>query len=153
MHAGLTMLNRLLHYYWRFRRGMTLGVRAVVLGPSGVLLVRHGYTAGWHFPGGGIEPGETFLAALARELAEETGVRIIVPPELHGIFQFEAASKRDHVAVYVVRGFERWAAPKPNWEIREARFFALDALPADASAGVRRRLEEILQGRERGERW
>ncbi|HXL67362.1 MAG TPA: NUDIX domain-containing protein [Xanthobacteraceae bacterium] len=147
------MLNRLLHYYWRLRRGMTLGVRAVVLGPEGVLLVRHGYAAGWHLPGGGVEPGETFGQALARELAEETGVRLTVPPELHGIFQFEAASKRDHVAVYVVRGFERWAAPKPNWEIREARFFPLDALPEDASAGVRRRLEEILQGREKGEGW
>src|ERR1700674_3996658 len=135
------MLNRLLHYYWRLRRGMTLGVRAVVLGPEGVLLVRHGYAAGWHLPGGGVEPGETFGQALARELAEETGVRLTVPPELHGIFQFEAASKRDHVAVYVVRGFERLAAPKPNWEIRGQRVLQNAREPDDRKPGVRRRLK------------
>jgi ADP-ribose pyrophosphatase YjhB (NUDIX family) len=141
------MIRRLLHAYWRFARGMTLGVRGVVLDAGrGVLLVRHSYTGGWHFPGGGVEAGETLLEALTRELLEEGNVRLTGEPRLHGIFHNPGASKRDHVAIFVARQFD-WLGPvKPGAEIREARFFPPDRLPEGAGAGTRRRLDEILRG-------
>lgn len=148
------MIRRILHLYWRFARGLTLGVRGVVLDAGrGVLLVRHSYARGWHFPGGGVEPGETLLDALARELLEEGNVRLTDEPVLHGIFYNPSASKRDHVSIYVVRQFD-WLGPtKPTAEIREARFFPLDRLPEDATAGTRRRLKEILYSAPLASRW
>jgi 8-oxo-dGTP pyrophosphatase MutT (NUDIX family) len=126
---------------------MTLGVRAVVIDPEGrILLVRHSYVSGWHLPGGGIETGETALQSLARELAEEANVSWTAPPVLHGIFFNAHVSRRDHVAVYVIRKFQYEPGAKPSREIVECRFFHPSALPAEATEGTRTRIVEIIEG-------
>src|SRR6267154_3590960 len=80
-------LRRVLHFYWRFARGMTLGVRALVIDETGrIFLVKHSYVSGWHLPGGGVEAGETLTEAVARELHEEGNIEVTAPPQLHGIF-------------------------------------------------------------------
>jgi 8-oxo-dGTP pyrophosphatase MutT (NUDIX family) len=141
------MLRKFLHLYLRLSRGMTLGVRGAVLDGDGrVFLVRHGYVSGWHFPGGGVEPGESLGRALARELEEEGNIRITGTPLLHGVFQNTGAASRDHIALFVVRQFDCLGPPRLGWEIVEAGFFRLDRLPEGTSAGTRRRLEEILTG-------
>ena len=141
-------LRRLLHFYWRFARGMTLGVRAVVLdGDNRVFLVKHSYVAGWHLPGGGVEVGETFGDALRRELAEEGRIELSGDPSLHGIFLNSHVSRRDHVAVYVVRQFTQDRLPEPNREIVACGFFEAGALPAETTDGTRLRIAEVLQGR------
>jgi ADP-ribose pyrophosphatase YjhB (NUDIX family) len=139
--------SRVAHLSFLMSRPMTLGVRGIVFGlDESVLLVRHGYVPGWHFPGGGVEVGETFVHALARELEEEACVRAKGTPVLHGLYFNGHVSRRDHVAVYVIREFELLGVRAPDYEIAEARFFPRRAPPEGTSAGTRARLAEIFDG-------
>jgi 8-oxo-dGTP pyrophosphatase MutT (NUDIX family) len=139
-----TAVRHAMHLYWRFARPMTLGVRAALIHPErGVFLVRHGYTPGWHMPGGGVEAGETLEEAMAREANEEGHIVITGAPALHGMFFNRGISRRDHVAVYVVREFAQTRPRSPDREIVETGFFPLDMLPDGVTRGTRERLEEI----------
>lgn len=141
-------LRWVFHLYWRLVRSMTLGVRAVVLdGDNKVFLVKHSYVSGWYLPGGGVEVGETFLDALRRELIEEGRIELSDEPVLHGIFLNSHVSRRDHVAVYIVRHFRQDRLPEPNREIVACGFFDVAALPPDTTPGTRLRIAEVLDGK------
>ncbi|CAN7633711.1 NUDIX domain-containing protein [Devosia sp. LjRoot16] len=131
------------------RRRMVLGTRAVLLDGNRVLLLRHTYMPGWHFPGGGVEPGETAEDAARREAEEETGLRVEGPMRLLGLYlQKHEATNRDHVAVYVGRSFSEVKPFRPNSEIAEIGWFEMDALPEGMNPGTARRIAEIAAGTE-----
>jgi ADP-ribose pyrophosphatase YjhB (NUDIX family) len=133
---------------------MTLGVRGVVLNDRNqVFLIRHTYVPGWHLPGGGVETGETALAALGRELREEACITIDETPRLFGVFFNNRISRRDHVLVYVIRRFTVLEAKRPDREIAEAGFFPLDHLPDGTTVATRNRLAEILEGQPASTNW
>ncbi|WP_298254007.1 NUDIX domain-containing protein [Bradyrhizobium sp.] len=147
-------LRRLFHLYWRFARGTTLGVRAVVLDSDNrVFLVKHSYVSGWHLPGGGVETGETIRLALQRELIEEGRIAMVGEPTLFGVYLNSHVSRRDHVAVYVVRNFSQDRLPEPNREIIDCGFFETRALPPDTTRGTRLRISEVTENKPQIETW
>jgi 8-oxo-dGTP pyrophosphatase MutT (NUDIX family) len=136
------------------RKHLTVGVRAVLLDGDRVLLIRHTYTPGWQFPGGGVEPFETAEQAAARETLEETGYAVKGPPRLHGLMLNRiAGGGRDHVAVYVWRDFARSRPFVPNMEIATCDWFPIASLPEGTEAGTARRLAELLAGKVAPAEW
>jgi ADP-ribose pyrophosphatase YjhB (NUDIX family) len=141
------LVQKLFLFSQRITRGMTLGVRAMVLDGEGrVFLVRHCYVKGWHLPGGGVDAGETLEAAMRRELNEEGNITITGEVMLLGIYLNRKASRRDHVAVYVTRSFRQDGPRLPDREIVESGFFPLAELPPGTTAATRRRIAEALEG-------
>jgi 8-oxo-dGTP pyrophosphatase MutT (NUDIX family) len=147
------MVGRQLQWiYARMFRAMTLGVRVLIIDPENrVLLVKHTYLPGWHFPGGGVERGETMAQAGLREAREEAGI-VAQDCKMQGLFSQEAVFSGDHIALFVVRDFTRvpW---QPDGEIEAAQFYALTNLPIDITEATRRRLAEFFEGRPISEHW
>lgn len=155
---GVALLPTLI---WRakavLRPPVTLGVRLAVFDSAGrTVLVRHTYAAGWHFPGGGVEPGETSAEAAVREFREETGLALDGVPVLFGIYFNRAQARRDHVALYLLRDHPTFdpAALRPQAiEIAEVSVAPVNAPPDGTTGPTARRLAEIVEGRPPAAEW
>jgi 8-oxo-dGTP pyrophosphatase MutT (NUDIX family) len=101
--------------------------------------VRHTYTPGWHFTGGGIEVGQAAEEALADELAQETGLCVSGAAQPHGIFFNSCVSRSDHAVVHLCDAIGELPNKPPSLEISELRYFVLEYLPADVDPGTAQR--------------
>jgi ADP-ribose pyrophosphatase YjhB (NUDIX family) len=146
---------KLFHLFFLLRRPMTLGVRGLVhdRASRSVFLIRHTYVPGWQLPGGGVEVGETSAEALQREFGEEGNIAFIAPPRLRSVHFNRQASRRDHVAFYLIEDFIQSAPKTPDHEIAEAGFFPLDRLPDGTTPATRRRIAEVFEGVEASPYW
>jgi 8-oxo-dGTP pyrophosphatase MutT (NUDIX family) len=139
-------------------------VRALLVTPDQhVLLVRFEFPNAtvWSLPGGGIDPGESHLEALHRELVEEVGLhdpvvgahvwnREHIIPHEDGLWD----GQQDRY--YLVEASERFApAPALSWEqlraerLHELRWWHLDEIESATAAGVwfsPRQLGGLLRG-------
>lgn len=149
--AWLTWRTRAYLFAMGLIRRMTFGTRILMVDGDRVFLVRHTYVPGWHFPGGGVEPGESAEDNARRETLEETGHVIDGALELFGFYYNDRATDRDHVILYITRSATGTFVP--NSEIAEGRWYAIDALPDEASDPTRRRIDEVFHGVPRSDRW
>ncbi len=138
--------------YFRLLGRSTLDVRAIVVTEDQkVLLVKHTYLPGWFLPGGLVERGESLLAAVRRELFEETGIRSITTPTLFSVYLGNMRGVANYPAVFIVNQYQ--LNPQNSPEIAEMAWFTIADLPHDTSPATRRRLMEYFQQHPIAECW
>lgn len=123
---------------------LTIGVRIIVREDADrVLLVRHTYAPGWHFPGGAVDRRETAADAAVRELREEALIEATAPPRLVGVYLNTTQKKSDHILFFDAPVWRRVEGKSRPLEIAEAAFFPINDLPKGTTGGTRRRLAEL----------
>ncbi|GAC1696987.1 MAG: NUDIX domain-containing protein [Candidatus Limnocylindrales bacterium] len=132
------------------RRFMTAAHDRFLVGVTGlgidargrVLLARHRFGAPqWRFLGGFLAPRERVDDALAREIGEETGLRIEVGPILEVVTGYKWARVELVFAYRVIGGNEALGG-----EVAELGWFALEALPeirADQRGMIERHAADV----------
>jgi 8-oxo-dGTP pyrophosphatase MutT (NUDIX family) len=133
---------------------LTIGVRIIVRDSAEqVLLVRHTYAPGWHFPGGAIDRRETAVDAAVRELREEALIEATSPPRLVGVYLSTVQKRSDHIVLYEAGAWRPAEGKTRPLEIAEARFFPMRDLPKGTTGGTRRRLAELTGEAEATAAW
>jgi mutator protein MutT len=112
-----------------------VAVGAVAIDGDRILLIRRGRgpAAGtWSVPGGRVELGETLHEAVVREVAEETGLRVVVERFLGWVERIDDALHEDagHFVIldFVVTVLEPDEAPVAGDDAVEALWLPLDDL-------------------------
>jgi ADP-ribose pyrophosphatase YjhB (NUDIX family) len=147
----------LTRYFARDPHELRLSVSAVVWRDAQrreLLLMQRSDNRHWGLPGGYVEVGETVAAAAAREVYEETGVRVLVG-RLAGVYSDPARQvieypdgRRVQAINLCFEAFpatERADSPTTPDETLATGYFSPDALPEPLVPIHRLRIEDVLE--------
>lgn len=111
------------------KRGPFVGVGCVVVRDRALLMVRRGKEPAkglWSLPGGQLEHGESLADAAAREVLEETGLKVKVS-DLLGVY--EALGDTHYVVLdYIGEAVGGAAEPTAGEDAAEARWVPLEEI-------------------------
>lgn len=130
-------------------QGPVLAVGAIVVRDGALLMVRRGRppaAGSWSIPGGRVEPGEAVTDAVAREVAEETGLEVEVLG-LAGVF--EVFGDTHYVILDHLARARPGIEPVAGGDADEARFVPfeeIDALPLTPRLAETLRAWGVLPG-------
>ena len=121
-------------------------VDAVVRDDSGAVLLikRRNPPLGWALPGGFVDVGETLEAAAARELTEETGLRVRSLRQFH-TYSDPARDPRHHT-VSTVFLVDASGHPQASDNAVDAAYFPPDALPDPVTFDHARIIADVVRG-------
>lgn len=113
-----------------------VSVKGVFSAPDGRVVLLKNEREEWELPGGRIEDGESATGCLAREVAEELGVRINVGAPLDS-YLFEVVPGKPVFIVTYACKLAGDFVPVLSHEHKEVGLFAADALPEGLPHGYR----------------
>jgi ADP-ribose pyrophosphatase YjhB (NUDIX family) len=121
---------------------MNIGATAVVVNEYGeVLLIQRDDTRTWAMPGGSLDPGELPTTGVAREVEEETGLKVL-PVRLVGIDYWQLPP--DGFLIFSFRCLVRGGILKPSAESPQVGFYDLRRPPGRMFGIHRERLQQAL---------
>ena len=132
---------------------MTVGCGVLLENEKGELLLQKRSDNGqWGIPGGALEPYETYIDAVKREVYEEVGIHLL-GPELFGLYSGEdrliTYSNGDIVyslsVIFKATAYEGIISDEDS-EVLEHRFFGRDEIPADLFAPDARPIRDWAAG-------
>lgn len=120
----------------------SVSVAAVVVDEAGrALLVRRQDNGHWEPPGGVLEPDETIIDGLRREVAEETGLDVSIG-ELTGVYKNMTRA----IVALVFRCRIQAGSLRTNDEVSEFRWMSLDEVSAEMDEAYAVRVVDALRG-------
>ena len=129
-----------------FRHPVT-GTTIIPVLPDGrIVMIQRSDTGKWGLPGGMIDWGEDIPHAACRELAEETGLKLIKIISLRGVYSDPQRDPRLHsISILLEVEADGELEPKDKLEVLQVRAFTRDELPmGDLSHDHDRQLRDYL---------
>jgi 8-oxo-dGTP pyrophosphatase MutT (NUDIX family) len=122
-----------------------VSVKGVLFSPDQEIVLLLNERNEWELPGGRIESGESSRQCLAREIAEELGLDVVVE-ELLDSYLFEVVPGKHVFIVTYCCTLAGQFAPVISHEHKRIGLFTVQQLPANLPEGYRASIERLVGG-------